>query len=285
MKNQGFLLIDKPAGITSFKVISILRKITNIKKIGHTGTLDPFATGLLPVCIGKVTRLQKYLSGSYKSYIAEIKLGIKTDTGDVTGKIIQEAVVPEISQEQIDNAAYSILQTDSQIPPQYSAVKKDGKRAYELARKGIKVDLSPRQIHIDSFKILSYENSVIRYKAKVSKGTYIRVLSETFAEYLGTIATTTALIRTEINDLKIDNAVKLDDLTPQNWNDHLLSPIDVLKLEKILLDQKDSALFCHGGRIRTDRESDKDVMVLAGNGELIGIAVIKDGVLQPQIVF
>lgn len=286
MKNTGFLLIDKPAGITSFKVVSILRKITGIKKIGHTGTLDPFATGLLPICIGKATKLASFLSGSHKSYIAEIKLGIKTNTGDVTGNIIIEESIPEITGTHLDFAVNKILALTSQTPPPFSAVKVNGKRAYELSRKGEKVDIKPRPVNIDEFEIISCDLPVIIYKARVSKGTYIRTLSETFADFLGTIATTTALTRTEINSLKIDNAVKLDTLTSDNWKSHLIPPAEILDLPKITISADERTIFCHGNRLFTESDPCDNIIVLSEDDDTLGIASIKnDGSMQPRIVF
>jgi len=286
MNNFGFLLIDKPEGITSFQVIAKLRKITAIRKIGHTGTLDPFATGLLPICIGKATRLASYLSSSKKTYIAQIKLGSKTDTGDNTGIVTDQKTVMEFNDVQLQNAIDAMLALEEQTPPAFSAIKVNGKRAYELARKGENVKLQPRPVKIHSFEIMSTELPFITYKACVSKGTYIRVLSETFAEELDNLATTTALRRTEIADLHIDNAITLPELNADNWQKYLISPRDVLSLPELFISLADANKFCHGIKIMTDSKFLTECLVVSENDTFLGIAsVSEDGLLSPRIVF
>ncbi|MCF7919105.1 MAG: tRNA pseudouridine(55) synthase TruB [Candidatus Cloacimonetes bacterium] len=285
MNNSGFLLIDKPEGITSFQVISQLRKITGIRKIGHTGTLDPFATGLLPLCIGNTTRLASFLSDSSKTYQAILKLGIKTDTGDITGQITETAPLMEFSEAQIASAVIEILKLQQQIPPAYSAIKLDGKRAYELARKGEEVNLASRPIHIHSFRIVSSAPPFINYEAAVSKGTYIRVLSETFAALLGNLATTCELRRTEIGNLNITQSVKLADLTSANWKKFLLSPAEVLTLPRLKLTGAEEIKFSHGIKLPVTSPPLEFCLVLSENDNSLGIAAIDaTGWLLPRIV-
>lgn len=286
MDKPCFLLVNKPAGITSFKVISELRKITHIRKIGHAGTLDPFATGLLPICIGKATRLASYLSGSFKTYIAEMKLGVKTDTGDLTGTTIEERIVPELSDSLIEDAKNKILNIKTQTPPPYSAVKKNGKRAYELARKGLKVELEPRPVVIESFKIIKKNLPYLTYEAKVSKGTYIRVLSETFAEYMGTIATTTALIRTEVNNLNIADTVHLRDLDEQNWENFIYSPEQILTIPQLTISKYEKTKFCHGQVFEVNNDPLENCLILTKELGSIGVGSIdKNKILHPKLVF
>jgi tRNA pseudouridine55 synthase len=286
MNNFGFLLIDKPEGITSFQVIAKLRKITGIRKIGHTGTLDPFATGLLPICIGKATRLASYLSTSKKSYIAQIKLGSKTDTGDNTGQVTDEKPVEEFSDAQLQRAVDAMLALEEQTPPAFSAIKVNGKRAYELARKGEEVKLQSRPVKIHSFEIISTELPFVTYESCVSKGTYIRVLSETFAEELDNLATTTTLRRTEIADLHIENAVTLEELNADNWQEYLLSPRNVLSIPELIISLAEADKFCHGIKIMTDAKLMEECLVISENDTVLGIASVSaDGLLAPRMVF
>ena len=286
MNNCGFLLIDKPEGITSFQVISCLRKITSIKRIGHTGTLDPFATGLLPVCIGPATRLASFVSSASKTYLATIKLGTKTDTGDLTGETIFTKSLENLSPEIIQNAIKAILALKEQTPPQYSAIKVNGKRAYELARKGAEVELKPRPITVHDFMIISSDGSTITYQATVSKGTYIRTLSEQFAELTGNIATTIALRRIAVDKLSIDDAVELAELTTDNWLDHLISPARILTLPQIKIDDEVSTKFMNGRFITSsDIAHDQYLVIRQSTMRVLGIAKpIDDNRLKPEIV-
>ncbi len=286
MNNSGFLLIDKPPGITSFQVISRLRKITSIKRIGHTGTLDPFATGLLPVCIGSATRLADFISSARKTYLAEIKFGIRTDTGDITGNIISTQPLPQLDQNKLNFAVSSLLQLKEQTPPSYSAIKVNGKRAYDLARQGKEVILMPRPINIFEFRIIDFNEQSLTYQTTVSKGTYIRTLSESLALLLGTMATTTKLVRLAVDNIQLNDAVPLEHLNPQNWQNSLLPPSEILRLPQLLLDDNDTDHFYHGRPIPITFCSDKIFLVLNKNtNSTLGIAhVINENILQPDIV-
>jgi len=281
----GVLLIDKPAGITSFDVIRKLRKITNIRKIGHTGTLDPFADGLLPVCVGKATKIVKYLSDKDKEYLVKIRLGKRTDTGDIDGKLIAEKTVPDLNLEKITGIIPEMLALKEQIPSRFSAIKINGKRAYELARQNKEIDIETRPIRIFSFEISKLELPDISYKTKVSKGTYIRVLSETYAEKLGTIAYTTELRRTMIGILKIEDAISLDKITTGNWLEYLKPLPEILSdFPKIELDSNKILDFKNGKFISYQKDDEKDVMVIDENQNCLGFADMIKGNLKPKIV-
>lgn len=184
---NGILIVNKPKNFTSQDVVSKVKKILNEKKAGHTGTLDPLATGVLPVLLGNSTKLSKYLIEHDKVYVAKIKLGQRTDTGDIEGKVIEEKSVPEISVEKIKKALESFLGKGQQIPPMYSAIKINGKKLYEYARNGESVEVPPRNIEIYSMKLLEIEEKQIKFEVSCSKGTYIRTLCENIAETLGTV--------------------------------------------------------------------------------------------------
>lgn len=206
-KASGFLLIDKPAGCSSFDVIRQLRRITGIKKIGHTGTLDPLATGLLICALGANTRLCKYLEAEDKTYSATVRLGIQTDTGDAEGEIVRESeVIPEQFDEDLRT---QVEQLEELLPPQHSALKVRGLPAYAYARRGEEVELAPRPARISEFQILSYSPPNLNYVCQVSKGTYIRSLSEFIASCLGTVGHTINLRREAIGTVEVGR--------PANW--------------------------------------------------------------------
>ncbi len=286
MSDFGVILIDKPSDITSFDVVRKLRKITGIRKIGHTGTLDPFATGLLQLCIGKATRVVSKLTENDKTYLATCQLGILTDTGDFTGETIKQEKPPQITEEELNNLIPEILKITSQIPHKFSAVKIEGKRAYELARQKKEVNLQSRPIKILEFSIENFKDNKLIYKAHVSKGTYIRVLSETIAEKLGTIGTTITLRRTRIGKIDLNSAVKLDDLDSSNWKEHLIPLTQIFtSLKKIHLDPEQREHFRNGNNVKIIQNDEDEVIVLDNAGECIGFGYIKEGSLKPKIVF
>lgn len=184
---NGILIVNKPKNFTSQDVVSKVKKILNEKKAGHTGTLDPMATGVLPILLGNSTKLSKYLIEHNKVYVAKIKLGQKTDTGDVEGKVIEEMPVPEISVIKVEKILNSFLGKQKQIPPMYSAIKINGKKLYEYARNGETVEVPARDIEIYSIKLLQLKDKEIEFEVSCSKGTYIRTLCEDIAKGLGTV--------------------------------------------------------------------------------------------------
>ncbi len=286
MSDFGVILIDKPPNITSFEVVRKLRKITGIRKIGHTGTLDPFATGLLQLCIGKATRVVSKLTENDKTYLATCQLGIQTDTGDLTGEITNQEEPPKITEEDLNNIIPEILKISSQIPHKFSAVKVDGKRAYELARQKKEVNLQSRPIKILGFGIENFENNKLTYKAQVSKGTYIRVLSETIAEKLGTIGTTINLRRTKIGKIDLNSVVKLEDLNCDNWKEYLIPLTQIFSsYAKIHLEPGQKELFRNGGHVKIPLIDENEVIVLDNANECVGFGYIKEGLLKPKIVF
>lgn len=186
---NGVLIINKPKGYTSHDIVNVVRKKLNTKKVGHTGTLDPDATGVLPILIGTATKISKYLIEHKKTYIATVKLGYKTDTGDASGKVIKEDKhFQKIDKKDIENALNTFLGKREQVPPMYSAIKVNGKKLYEYAREGKKIEVKPREIEIYDICLEEYNNNdEISFKVNCSKGTYIRTLCESIAEKLGTI--------------------------------------------------------------------------------------------------
>jgi tRNA pseudouridine55 synthase len=223
----GILVIDKPPGLTSHDVVDRIRRMLGVRKIGHTGTLDPFATGVLVILVGRATRLMQFLVGADKEYEAVIRLGYSTDTGDLMGHPlinVSELVFDwkSLSNEQIEAALESLRGEIEQIPPMYSAKKLEGKKLYELARKGIQVERKPVKVHIYEFKAIAKDGVLLRSDqtdvcdllthVACSSGTYIRVLAESLGSLLGVGAHLSALRRTRVGHLKIEDAITLDDL-------------------------------------------------------------------------
>jgi len=217
IKVSGVILVDKPQGMTSQQVVSKVKYLFkspmhDSKKAGHTGTLDPMATGLLPICLGEATKFSHYQLDADKSYQATILLGSQTDTGDADGQIIKQAPVPEFDEDLLATIAQQFLGAQQQIPPMYSALKKDGKKLYEYARAGIEVDRPPRDITIKAIDLNVIDDQQIRLTVTCTKGTYVRVLAEDIVKGLGTLGHLTALRRTQVGKFNIDKSIALSSL-------------------------------------------------------------------------
>ena len=280
---NGILLVNKEAGISSFDIIKRLRKISGIKRIGHCGTLDPFAEGLMIILLGKATKIASYLTKAQKTYHVKMEFGNQTNTGDLTGEIIQSAAIPiQINFEKLEE---KVLQIKSQIPPNFSAIKIDGKRAYKLAKKDISFQLSEREIKIHNFKIIKYSPPYLIYLAEVSKGTYIRTLSEQIAEILSSTAYTSNLTRTKVSDFHLKDAISSKNL--EKYEEHL-KPLSILGFPQIVLNSaQEEKDFAQGKKIKivSDTFWEDLFLVLNKEKEEIGFAQIKDNYLLPKIVF
>ena len=223
---NGVIIVDKPSGVTSRDVVNVICKKFNTKKVGHTGTLDPIATGVLAICIGKATKLVEVLTSNDKEYIAEVKLGILTDTLDTDGKVIKENK-KIINKEDLLNVLNSFIGAYNQEVPIYSAVKINGKKLYDYARDGINVDLPKRMVEIKNIELLDFKEDSYTFKVRVSKGTYIRSLIKDINEKLGVIGVMSNLRRTKQGKFDIKDAFSLDDIEKGNYT--LFSITDVLK--------------------------------------------------------
>lgn len=225
---NGVINVYKESGMTSFDVVRKIKKIAATGKVGHTGTLDPMATGVLPICIGKATKLVDYIMGDYKVYRAEMKLGLKSDTLDIEGKILSERPI-SCDEEQIRKEFEKFIGEIVQVPPMYSALKVNGKRLYELAREGKEVHREGRTITIYNIDIESIEIPYVRFKVKCSKGTYIRTLIDDIGEGLGTGAIMTSLERVESGEaFNISNSYTLEEIE-NSIEDKIISIEDSLK--------------------------------------------------------
>ncbi len=284
---QGLLLVDKPQGITSFDVVRKIKRLTNEKRVGHTGTLDPMATGVLPVLIGRATLLCDYLLTADKEYIATVKLGLQTDTLDITGKVMSEAEV-NVSNEELNSVLQSFLGVQQQVPPMYSAISKDGVKMYSLARQGICVELTPREIEIFELELLKpLKNNEFAIRVLCSKGTYIRSLCRDIGEKLGCGAVMSSLRRTKTAGFFETDTIKLDALNEENISKYIL-PEDkaVSYMHKVSVSELQAARFSTGGgldikRLKTKAFAENENAAVYFNEQFLGVGKAKEGEIKP----
>ena len=280
---DGLIIINKEKGFTSNDVVQIIKKKFNEKE-GHTGTLDPMATGVLPILVGKGTLLSKYLINHDKIYTATVKLGIKTDTGDITGNIIEKKDVPNdcFKEDKLIEILKKMNGVQQQIPPMYSAIKVNGRKLYEYARNGQRIDVTPRIINIYATELieLSEKNNEITFRVSCSKGTYIRTLCETLAEMLGTVGTMCELNREKVGEFRIEQSVKINDLKKED-----IIPIErfMINNSEIILLQKELIAFINGVKLVYNK-NDGIYRIYDLNKKFIGIGKINQGFLKRDIV-
>lgn len=282
---DGIIIINKEKNWTSNDVVQKVKHITN-KKVGHTGTLDPLATGVLPLLIGKGTSLSKYLINHDKEYIATICLGKKTDTGDSQGNIIEKQDVPEniFNKENINQVLNSFIGENMQTPPIYSAIKINGKKLYEYARKGKQVEIPTRKITIYSIELQDFSKDLqeITYKVNCSKGTYIRTLSEDIAKKLGTVGFTKELKRTKVGDFKIEQAIKISEVQEKLEENLITFEKFFEKNDKIKLDSHKLDLLYNGVKLNCEKQ-DGIYSILNQDEKLECIGVVANHKLKREI--
>ncbi len=290
---HGVLLLDKDAGHSSNDVLIKAKRLLNAQKAGHTGTLDPFATGLLPLCFGEATKFAQDLLDADKTYETVVHLGLTTETGDTEGAVLETRAV-SVTLEQIEAALQAFRGPISQVPPMHSALKRDGKPLYEYARAGITLEREARPVTIHKLDLLSYDAPFLRLRVTCSKGTYIRVLGEDIGAVLGCGAHLQALRRTEVGVLGLPGALTLAQLAevPEPERVQKLAPVDALlsSFPSVSLPDEVAARFLHGQRISLGKEQialpaqDGRVRVYhAAGGQLLGTGLIKEfGVLAPE---
>ncbi|GAA0085379.1 tRNA pseudouridine(55) synthase TruB [Clostridium sp. CTA-7] len=255
---DGVINIFKNAGMTSFDVVRIVKKAASTGKVGHTGTLDPEACGVLPVCIGKGTKIIDYIMNSDKVYEVEFKLGIKTTTYDLEGDIIDEKDPSNIEEEEILKSIYLFKGEYSQIPPMYSAIKQNGVRLYELARKGIEVEREGRLVKIYEIEDIKINNPYIKMKVTCSKGTYIRSLCYDIGEALGVGATMTKLKRSKTSKFTEEESINIDNINSENIENYIISIEDALDTyKKLIVLNRFSKLLINGVKV-FDKRFTKD---------------------------
>ncbi len=292
---DGIILINKPKGCTSHDVVNKIKHVFN-EKVGHTGTLDPNATGLLPILIGKGTKLSYYLINHDKEYEVVLKLGEKTDTADSEGQVIEKREVKDtmLDENNVIDSLKHFIGKQKQVPPMYSAIKIKGKKLYEYARKNIKVEVEPRQIEIYSIELsdINKTEQTISFKVKCSKGTYIRSLCEDIAEKLGTVGYMKELNRTQVGIFNITDSISLDELEDnKNNNDflqkHLITIeklfIKLYKENEIQLNDKKLQLFLNGVKFSLNNPEGL-YRIYDENNKFIGIGCIESGRLSRKIV-
>lgn len=279
---EGIIVIDKPIGITSFDVIRVLRRNLKERRIGHTGTLDPLATGILVICVGKATKLAQDIEGYEKEYVADLELGFKTDTYDTEGKVLDRVDKFNISCENFEKILETFKGDIKQIPPMYSAIKVDGKKLYELAREGVEIERKARDITIKNIKTLFFDGVKAKIDCTVSKGTYIRSLIYDLGEKLGTFATMTGLRRTRVGDEDLTRAFTLETIEKMVSEEDfsfLISIEDYFKFPKIdIEDENDLKLFVNGQRCKK-RIDDGKYRVYSKNN-FIGLGEVTKGLLK-----
>lgn len=257
---QGLILIDKPQGITSFTAVRKIKKLAGEKRVGHTGTLDPIATGVLPIFIGRATVLSSFLSDADKTYVATVKLGVVTDSFDTTGKVLKENQV-SVTEDRIDGVIAQFLGKQMQKPPVFSAIKKDGVRLYDLARKGLDPEVEAREITVYSIERTSeIKDNCFEMRVHCSKGTYIRSLCNDIGSRLGCGAAMADLRRVSAHGFDISECVPLDSLNEENIENFILSEEKAVEnLRVICVTEKQAVRFTNGGELDLQRLKINDV--------------------------
>lgn len=281
---NGIIIINKPKDYTSFDVVAVMRRLLGEKKIGHTGTLDPMATGVLPILAGRATKLQSFILEADKEYIATFQLGTTTDTLDITGKVLS-SVTSQVKSTNLEDVLASFRGKIKQIPPMYSAVQKNGVRLYDLARKGIKVEREAREVTINELRLLRFDEASQNgtFFVNCSKGTYVRTLCADIGQKLGCGAVLTDLQRTKTCDFDIKNSITLDEARELAANgtlmEHIL-PCDVVlkQYKEVKLSEAQVNRFKNGGKLSLDRisnlgrlEKDEFVRVYGRDDKFIGL--------------
>ena len=280
---DGIIIINKPKNCTSHDIVRKAKKILN-EKVGHTGTLDPNATGVLPLLIGKGTQISKYIIDHDKTYEAVLQLGEKTDTADVEGEVIETKPVDSkcLEAKFIEQTLKTLEGEQEQVPPMYSAIKVNGKKLYEYARKGEKVEIEPRKIEIYSLKLININEAdkQIEFRVSCSKGTYIRTLCENIAEKLGTVGYMRELKRTQVGEFKIEDAITIEEL---EQNQTCITIENYFRQNKnINLNEKKLQLFLNGVQLTWPLPD--GMYKVYSNENFIGIGTVKNNLLKRDII-
>lgn len=268
---DAVILLNKPAGMTSFDAVAKCRRIFHERKIGHTGTLDPEASGLMIILLGKYTKLLPYCVKNHKAYQATLKLGEMTDTEDIWGTIINTKTPSIHTEAEIDNAVQSLTGDILQVPPMYSALKKDGKKLYEYARQGIEIEREARPVHISTLEVEKIDKTNYRMNAVVSSGTYIRTLITDFGKQLDELAIMSSLIRTKIEHLSLKDACTFEDLES---GVSFLSPIQVIDPTYKIVETDRVVDIKNGKRIKLDIRDPQ--VIFTSNGELLAAYALQE---------
>lgn len=283
---DGVLLLDKPSGITSNAALQAVRRLYNAAKAGHTGTLDPLASGLLPLCFGEATKFAGELLNADKEYEATMRLGVTTDSGDAEGEVLERRPVA-VSRAQVDAAIAQMTGPSLQLPPMYSALKRDGRPLYEYARAGIEVERTPRPIVIHRLELIAFGGESLSFRVLCSKGTYVRTLAEDIGALLGCGAHLTALRRTQLGRLRLSDAVSLEALkfTAEDDLAVLLQPVDSLlgDLPLLRLEDAEAERFGHGQTVNCDVGAAAGRIRIFSSTRFLGLGESDgEGILRPK---
>lgn len=281
----GFINIDKPKGMTSHDVVAVLRRITKIRQIGHTGTLDPFATGVLPVCIGKATRLIEFLEDD-KAYLATVQFGKNTETYDIEGKVT-ETFNKIVDRADIESALNDFRGEIEQIPPIYSAIKVNGKKLYEYARKGENVEIKPRKVTINKLELVSFdeETQIAQLAVQCSKGTYIRSIAYDLGKKLACGGYLTGLIRTQAGKFVLPDALNLEDLTKEKVAENIVNPVKMLPFEHLEVTDDELSKIKNGVAILRENVENNKFVTLTYQNNICAIGFSVDNKISLKKVF
>ena len=276
---EGIILVNKPKGISSFDVIRKLKRILKTKKIGHTGTLDPLATGLMLICVGKATKLASDLEAKNKVYLADFEIGYATDTYDIEGKRIAENLI-EVSKDNLELSFKKFIGDIKQVPPMYSAIKIDGNKLYHLARKGIEVERPERDVTIEYIKLLDFKDNKAKIETKVSKGCYIRSLIYDIGQALGTYATMTTLQRKQVGDYSLETSYTLEQIEEMVLNNDfkfLKTIEEIFSYDKYSLQtEKELTLYKNGNTVKIKENLENKKYRIYFQDEFIGLANVEN---------
>jgi tRNA pseudouridine55 synthase len=288
---NGMILLDKPAGMSSNRALQKVRGLFNARKAGHTGNLDPFATGMLPVCLGEATKTAAFMIDADKTYHAKARLGSRTETGDIEGPIVESLPVPALDEAKISSVFGRFSGEIEQVPPMYSALKYKGQPLYKLARKGETVERAPRKCTIHFLRLLAFTGDLLEFEVSCSKGTYIRTLAEDIARGLGTCAHLLALRRTRVDPFPGEDMITLEQLQEDAAGSRLderLLPVDagLAHWPELVLDAERAAAFIHGNPVQYTGEAVEKVRVSGPGQWPLGLgSCSSDGLLRPRRVY
>lgn len=281
---NGIIVVNKEQDFTSHDVVAVMRRILGTKKVGHTGTLDPQATGVLPICVGKGTKVSDMLTNSDKEYLAEVTLGVTTDTDDIWGTVLKTEDVSGITDEMIISATKNFIGEIKQIPPMYSAIKINGKKLYEYARKGIEVERKERHVVIKDITVESIKGNKFTMRVACSKGTYIRSLCKDIGASLGVGACMSSLVRTKSSVFSLSQAKTINEIkefAKKSNIDNLIIPVDTLfaDFKEIILNQEDTAKMLNGMFLPTTL-CDGKYRVYSDSKQFICVGMVENNILK-----
>lgn len=282
---DGIFNVLKPPGMTSHDVIAFLRRALNTKKVGHGGTLDPDAAGVLPVFTGTATRLLEFAVEGKKQYLVEVTLGKQTDTGDDSGNVVKEMPVPAFNEEALQKVLQGFLGKQKQLPPMYSAIKINGQKLYQLARKGVEVERELRDIEVYKLELLHFTESTLTLAVDCSKGTYIRVLGEDIATALGTCGTMSFLLRTQVGSYTLNASHALQEIAADPTSCVAQPVTAVAHLPKLVLTDNQAARITNGVRTTVAGTEEGQYVLMSADEEFLGIGVCKEERIQATKIF